>query len=149
MNKLMLTFVALGVFVAASGFKGGCGGRPPAQGSGCASGEMTPERASQIVADLDLTDAQKASIQAVKDRVRAEARSQMADARADREALVKAVLADSPDAEAAHPQLDVVLARGTAMSHRLLDAALEVSAILTPEQRAELRAVVEEQTSCR
>ncbi len=113
-----------------------------------------PERIKQMVTwklndkleDLDATDAQRNSINAVKDRLFAEGVGLMEEQHAARVEAFTQLSSDAPDAQKLHALVDARIDAMRAFAHKMTDAALEVHGTLTPEQRKELATEFRERT---
>ncbi|QSQ23782.1 Spy/CpxP family protein refolding chaperone [Pyxidicoccus parkwayensis] len=105
-----------------------------------------PERIKQMITwklndkleDLDATDAQRQSINAVKDRLFDEGAQLMEEQHSARAEAFEQLASDKPDAQKLHALVDARIDAMRAFAHKMTDAALEVHGTLTPEQRKEL-----------
>lgn len=113
-----------------------------------------PERIKQMVSwklndkldDLNATDAQRKSINAVKDRLLDEGSKLMEEQQAARSEAFAQLASDTPDAQQLHALVDARIDAMRAFAHKMTDAALEVHGTLTPEQRKELADEIRERT---
>lgn len=113
-----------------------------------------PERIKQMVTwrlndkleDLDATDAQRQSINAVKDRLFDDGVQLMEEQHAARDEAFTQLASDTPDAQKLHSLVDARIDAMRAFAHKMTDAALEVHGTLTPEQRKELATEFRERT---
>ncbi|MFY2561747.1 Spy/CpxP family protein refolding chaperone [Corallococcus terminator] len=113
-----------------------------------------PERIKQMVSwklndkldDIDATDAQRQSINAVKDRLFDEGAKLAQEQHAVRSDVVTQLESDKPDAQKLHALVDERIDAMRAFAHQATDAALEVHGTLTPEQRKELATEFRERT---
>lgn len=113
-----------------------------------------PERIKQMVTwrlndkldDLEATDAQVKSINAVKDRLFEDGVQLMEEQHGARTEAFTQLSSDSPDAQKLHALVDARLDAMRAFAHKMTDAALEVHGTLTPEQRKELATEFRERT---
>ncbi|NMO20872.1 periplasmic heavy metal sensor [Pyxidicoccus fallax] len=113
-----------------------------------------PERIRQMITwklddkldDLDATDAQRQSINAVKDRLFDEGKQLMEEQHSARAEAFTQLASDNPDAQKLHSLVDVRIDAMRAFAHKLTDAVLEVHRTLTPEQRKELATEYRERT---
>ncbi len=125
--------IALG-FVALTGFHGGCGGhghpRDPAQ-----LAALVTDRVNDVLDDLDATPDQRTRIDAVKDRLLADAQKARAGHEEVHAALLGEWKADAPDAKKLHALVDERIEALRGMAHEAVDAGVEVHGILTPAQR--------------
>jgi len=135
--------------VALSGFSGGLcpigrhghghgHGRDPAEVAAFVTG-----RVEDALDDLDATPDQRARILAVKDRLLEAAKGLHGDRAGTHDALLAAWKAETPDRAALDALVDRRAGEMTAFAHQLVDAGVEVHAILTPEQREKLARKVE------
>src|SRR6266542_4074778 len=94
-----------GGFVALTGFHGGCGGhghpRDPAQ-----LAALVTDRVNDVLDDLDATPDQRTRIDAVKDRLLADAQKARAGHEEVHAALLGEWKADAPDAKKLHALVD-------------------------------------------
>ena len=147
-KQLLVAGSALLAVVMLSGFawRGGHGGWG-----------RDPERMKQFVTwrlddkleDLDATEAQKKSIQALKDRLFEDGKQVMADGQAARAEAFAQLSSDTPDAQKLHALVDARIEAMRAMAHKATDAALEAHQVLTPEQRKALAAEYRERMESR
>ncbi|MCP3101122.1 periplasmic heavy metal sensor [Myxococcus sp. K15C18031901] len=113
-----------------------------------------PERIRQMVSwklndkldDLDATDAQRQSINAVKDRLLDEGMKLAEAQRGVRSEVVTQLESATPDAKRLHALVDERIEAMRAFAHQATDAALEVHGTLSPEQRKELATEFRERT---
>jgi hypothetical protein len=144
MNRIsklgLVVFGLLGVMTL-----GACGGHH-------AYSAKHPERAYKYVSyrvesvldDLDATEAQRGEVHAVKDRVYDDIKSLRNNTRkAGRTALAEFKKSD-PDGKKLHSLVDARMDEMRIKMHKLVDGLMEVHGTLTPEQRGELIAMIEE-----
>jgi protein CpxP len=113
-----------------------------------------PERIKQMITwrlndkleDLDATDAQRQSINAVKDRLFEDGVQLMEEHHGSRAEAFTQLSSDAPDAQKLHSLVDARIDAMRAFAHKMTDAALEVHGTLTPEQRKELATEFRERT---
>jgi Spy/CpxP family protein refolding chaperone len=135
--KKTLAVVAAGTagVVMLSGFRGGCGHRPhghdPAEVAAFVS-----DRVDDALDDVDATEAQRAQIHAVKDRLLARAQTLRDGHRAVRDEVLAQWKSDAPDRARLQALVDQRVEATRAFAQEAIDAGVEVHAILTPEQRA-------------
>lgn len=135
-KPLTLGALALVAVVALTGFRGGCGRpdhRDPAQVAA-----FVTARLDDALDDVDATPAQRAQLQAIKDRVLARAQALRGDREATRQALLAEWSAASVDRAKVHALIDARAAEMQALAHEVADAVIEAHDVLTPEQRAKL-----------
>jgi Spy/CpxP family protein refolding chaperone len=143
-KKLAVATSAVLAVLLLSGFafRGGHGwGRDPER-----IRQMMTWRLNDKLEDLDATDAQRQSINAVKDRLFDEGAQLMQDQQAVRVEAFNQLASDNPDAQKLHALVDARIDAMRAFAHKLTDAALEVHRTLTPEQRKELATEFRERT---
>jgi protein CpxP len=106
-------------------------------------------RVDDALDDLDGTDAQKAQVKQVTDKLFVEAAPVLEGNQAARAGLVEQWGAANPDATKVHAIVDERAQALTGFAHKIADAAIEVHRILTPEQRAKITKEIQERTSRR
>lgn len=149
-RKLLVLVAALAAFVALSGFGpgAGCGRAADPQERFARAQEMVTKRLNDQLDELKVTPDQRTRILAVKDRVLNEARSRMEQSRdqgkADRQWAVDQLTSDRPDKSALYARLDAKADQLKGMGHQVIDALVEVNAILTPQQRTQLKAKLDQ-----
>lgn len=139
-KQLAVVVGALSAVVLLTAFGPGrfsCGGTPEerfdrAQG-------YAQDKIDDRLDDLDATDAQRARIAELQRSLFAEARPLFLSHQQTKQELFQELKGQSPDAARLHALVDARAAAYQAMAHRLVDASVEVHALLTPEQRAELQ----------
>jgi periplasmic protein CpxP/Spy len=132
--------VVVGTAAALTGFgPGGCGhwrhghGRDPA-----AMAAFVENRVDDALDDVDATPAQREQIQSIVKGLVADAQKLREGHGADHGELLALWKSDAPDAARLHALVDERAAELTAFAHRAADAAMELHATLTPEQRAQV-----------
>jgi Spy/CpxP family protein refolding chaperone len=131
--------VALGAFVVLTGFgPHGCGrghghGRDPA-----AMAAFVTDHVDDTLDDLDATPAQRERIQAIVSGLVADGQKLREAHRGGHAELLAQWKSETPDAAKLHALVDARSAELTAFAHRAADAAVEIHATLTPEQREKL-----------
>jgi Spy/CpxP family protein refolding chaperone len=144
MKKLAIAGSAVLAVVLLSGFafRGGHGwGHNPERIK-----QMVTWRLNDKLEDLDATDAQRQSINAVKDRLFDDGVQLMEEQHAARDEAFTQLASDAPDAQKLHSLVDARIDAMRAFAHKMTDAALEVHGTLTPEQRKELATEFRERT---
>ncbi|MCA9550464.1 MAG: periplasmic heavy metal sensor [Myxococcales bacterium] len=91
-----------------------------------------------FIDDIDATEAQATQIRALGQRVSDEVPDAMKQHRAFKKTLTDAWKSPAPEREGVHQALDAQSQRVTALMHRMLDVALDLHDVLTPEQRQEI-----------
>ncbi|WP_163995449.1 Spy/CpxP family protein refolding chaperone [Pyxidicoccus caerfyrddinensis] len=144
MKKLAIAGSAVLAVVLLSGFafRGGHGwGHNPERIK-----QMVTWRLNDKLEDLDATDAQRQSINAVKDRLFDDGVQLMEEQHSARDEAFAQLASDAPDAQKLHSLVDARIDAMRAFAHKMTDAALEVHGTLTPEQRKELATEFRERT---
>ncbi len=95
-------------------------------------------KVDDVLDDINATDDQRAKINAVKDRLFEEGVKAHGDRDAMREKLMQAWLSDNPDREMLRNLANEKHAAMQAMADKFIDGAIEVHAVLTPEQRKQV-----------
>lgn len=140
---MILALVATaGLAVAALAI--GCGG-PHAR-------FMTPERMEKMVTwhvddvldDLEVDDAQRTAVHALKAKLLAEARGLHDGGKDAHRALLAAWSAEAPDTAKMKALVDARLEAARAVAYAAVDVSAELHAVLTPEQRRALVDLVTE-----
>jgi periplasmic protein CpxP/Spy len=134
-KKIAIAASAVLAVVLLSGFRGGSWGW-----------SRDPERIKQMITwrlndkldDLNATDAQKQAVNSVKDRLFEQGKLLAQEHEAVRQEVLTQLESDSPDAQKLHGIVDSRIDAVRAFAHQVVDAALEVHKVLTPEQRKEL-----------
>jgi Spy/CpxP family protein refolding chaperone len=136
MKKLAIAGSAVLAVVLLSGFafRGGHGwGHNPERIK-----QMVTWRLNDKLDDIDATDAQRQSINAVKDRLFDEGAALMEEQKGARAEAFNQLASENPDPQKLHALVDARIDAMRAFAHKMTDAALEVHGTLTPEQRKEL-----------
>ncbi len=103
---------------------------------------MPGQRFAMAVARLDLTEDQQALLDELKDDTRAEMEALRESHEGEMDGLKEQLLGDGAvDRAALHAMLDQHAADRLAAAHGFLDKVLDIQATLTPEQKAELKAM--------
>jgi len=88
--------------------------------------------------DLKATEAQRARILAIKNRLLPEVGAMAASQKLARQELVAQLSSDRPDPARLHALVDKQIAELRALAHKSVDGVVEAHGTLTPEQRAPL-----------
>jgi periplasmic protein CpxP/Spy len=143
----MMKKIALVTFAAVLGLGAlsACAARtdPGSERADKAYGFLT-NRVDDALDDLEATDDQRVKVNAVKDRLFDEAMSFRDDNKDARKAAIAEFMRDEPDAKKLHALVDARIDEARKMMHDTVDGMVEVHAVLTPEQRAELASMIEE-----
>jgi protein CpxP len=98
----------------------------------------SPERIDRLLDGLNASDAQRAQIKQIVAQAAADLKGQRETHKSLRERAMQIFTAPSVDAAAAESVRQQMVAQHDASSRRTLQAMLDVSRVLTPEQRAKL-----------
>jgi periplasmic protein CpxP/Spy len=99
---------------------------------------VATERLDDLLDDVHATDAQRARIVAIKDRLAPEAKALALSQQQARQEMIVQLTSDRPDAARLHVLVDRQIDALRALAHRSVDGVVEAHATLTPEQRAPL-----------
>ena len=102
--------------------------------------QFIQKRLDKILDKIDATEPQRTQIQAIKDKVLAELKGMRGDPHADH----KLIFTELSNAEKLRKMLDERIDKHKTMANKGLDAILQVHAILTPEQRTQVQALIKE-----
>jgi Spy/CpxP family protein refolding chaperone len=122
-------------FTLLTGFRGGCGGHHP---DPARVDRMISAHLDDALDDLNATDAQRARIHDLKDRLVKDGQALAAGQREARRQLVAQWDSEKPEAAKVHALVDARIDALRAFAHQAADAALELHGTLTPEQRAKI-----------
>lgn len=130
----------------------GLGGMLAACSPARARGEFDEEDISAIAGkridraldEIDATPEQRQQIKAITDKLVNDGLAMRGKHGEVRDALHEQWGADQVDAEALHALVDERIGEFQSLSHQVVDAMAEIHDILTPEQRAQLSALMEE-----
>jgi protein CpxP len=95
-------------------------------------------RVNEILDQVKASDAQKAKVNAVKDRLLQEGVALRAKSLGLREQVVTQLASDRPDARVLHGLVDQRIEEFRAFAHKAVDGILEVHQVFTSSQRAEI-----------
>jgi Spy/CpxP family protein refolding chaperone len=134
-KKIAIAASAVLAVVLLSGFRGGGWGW-----------NRDPERIKQMITwklndkldDLQATDAQKQAVNSVKDRLFEQGKLMAQEHEGVRVEVLTQLESDYPDSQKLHGIVDSRIEAARAFAHQVVDAALEVHKVLTPDQRREL-----------
>lgn len=97
------------------------------------------EHMSDSLEKVGASDQQKAKIGGVMDQIAADGQLQCKNSQGLKAKVVGSLLLDTPDREWLHSTVDEKAKEVTGFAHRTVDRLIEISAVLTPGQRAELK----------
>jgi protein CpxP len=132
-KKIAIAASAVLAVVLLSGFRGGGWSRDPERIK-----QMITWKLDDKLEDLEATDSQKQAVQGVKDRLFDEGKVLALEHQTTRVEVLSQLESDYPDSQKLHGIVDARIDAVRAFAHKVVDAALEVHKVLTPEQRKEL-----------
>jgi protein CpxP len=106
--------------------------------AGMMGGPMQGRMLERMLDSVKATDAQRAQIRQISESARADMKAQREQGRALREQSMKLFTQPTVDANAAEALRQQMMARHDQASKRQVQTMLEISRVLTPEQRAQL-----------
>ena len=136
MKKIPWTTLTLAVF--AVGALTLTASRGPGHGGPAHMERFVANRLDDMLDDLRATDAQRQQIQAIKDKIVADAKALRAGHGDVHEELLAQWQLDTPDAARVHAIVDGRADSMKRLADEVTDALLQVHGILTPEQRAQI-----------
>lgn len=133
-----LAVLAVAAFALLTGFR-------PAGGPGFHRG--LDERIERALDEIDATDAQRARIREIRDRLKARLETQKADRAKHRQEMKEEQrrfwTSEEPDVAELRARIDERIERHRAHAYAVADAMVEIHGVLTPEQRAQVADLVE------
>jgi Spy/CpxP family protein refolding chaperone len=112
----------------------------------CKHHGMSGDHSKQIKAHLDsslkkvgASEEQKAKIDGIADQISADGKQIYTGNAGLKSKVVGCLLLDNPNREWLHATVDEKAKELTGFAHRSIDRLIEISAVLTPEQRQELK----------
>ena len=148
-TKLMALVAGVAAFVMLTGFGpgAGCGRAPNPEERFARVQQMMTSRINDQLDELKATPDQRTKILAIKDRVLQQARSHFEQGAQQRQAehqwVIDQLTSANPDKSALYAKADAKADEFKSMAHQVIDALVEVNAVLTPDQRAQLKAKIE------
>lgn len=136
-NQLALLTAATVAFVALTGFHGGCGSRSP-EDRAKRIDRMSESVVDDVLDDVDASDDQRQRAQQIRARIVNEAKAIVLQHPETRAELWAQWESKQPDAARVHALVDDRVDALRGLLHKIADGVLELHALLTPEQRAEL-----------
>jgi len=138
-NRILLSLAGMAGLLVLAGFGRCC---PHPQNPSEVAAFVT-DRVDDALDDLNATDAQRAQVHALKDRLL----SKGLELRKEGEPIRAEVLAQwqsaTPDRARLHALVDERIEAIRALAHEAVDAGVELHDVLTPEQRAKLTKKIE------
>ncbi|WP_029917475.1 Spy/CpxP family protein refolding chaperone [Pelobacter seleniigenes] len=92
-----------------------------------------------VLSSIDATADQKDKIHAIVSEIQKDAKSMYRNNSFHHNKTLDSLFSDQPDAARLHSQIDEKSEQMTAFFHRTIDHMLEINAVLSPEQRKELK----------
>ncbi|BCR06473.1 hypothetical protein DESUT3_35420 [Desulfuromonas versatilis] len=139
MRNITKSLVLLLVLGLTASLLGGCSHRHGHHGDPDKMVEKMLKHLERGLDKIDASDQQREQIRLIAGQIAEDAKQLHQENARERGSMVAALLADAPDREGLHQRLDARALTLTEFGHRSLDRLLEINAILTPEQRAELQ----------
>jgi Spy/CpxP family protein refolding chaperone len=133
MKPLTTILLALPLTLAA-----GCGMRHHADFDPARADKQVTEHLEDVLDDVKATDAQKAHIMGIKNRLLPEVAALAGSQQKVRQEVAAQLASDHPDAARLHSLVDQQVDALRALAHKSVDGVVEAHATLTPEQRAPL-----------
>ena len=149
-TKLMALVAGVAAFVMLTGFgpAAGCGRAANPEERFARVQQMMTSRLNDQLDELKATPDQRAKILAIKDRVLQQAKSHFEQGaqqrQGDRQWVLDQLTSGNPDKSALYAKADAKADELKSMAHQVIDALVEVNAVLTPDQRAQLKAKIEQ-----
>lgn len=106
--------------------------------------KFVSHRVDRVLSKIDATDAQRADVDRVKDRLFREFEAAHSGSHAARETVLKEWKSAKPNSERLHALADERVAAYRKAVHEMVDGMIEVHATLRPEQRARITEHMEE-----
>lgn len=101
--------------------------------------QMVEKHLDKVLDSIDVTTEQRKTIDLITEQIIADAKQVRSQHAEDRGKVVACLLLDEPDSVWLHAKVDEKSKVWTEFSHRSIDRFMEISAVLTPEQRAKLQ----------
>ncbi len=96
------------------------------------------KRLDHILDELDATDAQRARLGVIRDRLLGRAKTYLSGRGSLHQAFLEAIGDEKPDAAALHALVDQRFEEMRKLAHEAVDGAIEAHGILTPAQRGQV-----------
>jgi len=101
-------------------------------------------RVDEALDDIEATDVQREQVHVIKDQLFDEMKGFRAKSKETREIALDQWKGDAPDADKLHGLVDERMDEMRKVMHKVVDEMIELHGVLTPEQRAEIAAEVED-----
>jgi Spy/CpxP family protein refolding chaperone len=116
----------------------GCGWRHHRRFDPAHADHEVSEHIEDVLDDVKATDAQRAQIMGIKNRLLPEAMALAASQQKVRQEVVSQLASDHPDRARLHALADQQVEALRALVHKSVDGVVDAHDVLTPEQRAPL-----------
>ena len=100
--------------------------------------KMFNRMAAYVLDDIDASEDQQAAIQPILETMRVKFEKHRDNHQGTKEEFKELLTKDQVDKEALHQLIDTKSQSMTQLGHEMADAVVEIHALLTPEQRAQL-----------
>lgn len=101
--------------------------------------QMVEKHLEKVLDSLDVTVEQRKKIDLITEQIIADAQQVSSQHAEDRGKIVACIMLDEPASEWLHSKVDEKAKAWTEFSHRSIDRFVEISAVLTTEQRVKLK----------
>lgn len=136
-KKLLPVLLASMAFVMLTGFYGRCGAAD-AEGRAKKITRAAHSHVEDFLDDVDANDAQRTQVAALTDRVLQQGLPLIPEHMQAKKELIAEWRSKTPNASRIHAIVDERVDGVRKVLHTVADAAIELHALLTPEQRAEI-----------
>lgn len=139
MKKGFKTMLAVLALALVGSLVAGCHHRHSGHGDPEKMAEKLEQHLEHVLDKIDATEEQRGKIRQIVGQISDDARQTHKKSAEERGSIVASLLADNPDREWLHSRVDGKSKAMTEFGHRTVDRLIEISAVLTPEQRTELQ----------
>ncbi len=140
MKKGFKALVSVLVLALAGGLFAGCHHhRHSYHGNPEKMAEKLEKHLDRALSKIDATEEQRNRIHLIAGEIIEDARATRKESAGGHGRILDSLLLDNPDREYLHQRLDEKAEAMTEFGHRTVDRLIEISAVLTPAQRAELQ----------
>ena len=101
--------------------------------------KMVETHIDNVLDKIDVTEKQHGKINLITDQIIADAKKTRSSHLEERDNIVACILLDEPNRDWLHAEMEERSKVWTEFSHRSVDRLIEISAVLTAEQRTELK----------
>lgn len=138
MKKGFKTIVTVLALVLAGSLLTGCHHRHGYHGDPEKMAEKLEKHLDHVLSKIDATPQQRDKIRLISAQIAEDARQLRSKGAENHGKIVACLLLDTPDRQWLHGQVDQKTKEMNEFAHRTVDRLIEISAVLTPEQRAKL-----------